>query len=222
MALLAFVAGVNFLWGLVGALAAPLILSFPTPGELGVVFSIAGLGVIAGSVSMTVWGGPRRKLAGILAAELGSGFAFIGMGIRANLILVAGSVFVAHVTLPVIGACGQAIWQAAVPAELQGRVFAIRQAIERAAIPVAYVLAGPLLYGIFRPALAPGGAASGLSALLGARADAGIASMFVVMGLLQIVVAVAAICAWQRRLARGRPTRSAWAAAPGGSPGINS
>ena len=222
MALLAFVAGVNFLWGLVGALAAPLILSFATPGELGVVFSIAGLGVIAGSVSMTAWGSPRRKLAGILAAELGSGFAFIGMGIRPNLILVAGGVFVAHVTLPVIGACGQAIWQAAVPAELQGRVFAIRQAIERAAIPVAYVLAGPLLYGIFRPALAPGGAASGVAGLLGARPDGGIALMFVLMGLIQIVVAVAAIGASQRRPARGRQAPAAWATAPAASPGINS
>lgn len=209
MALLAFVAGVNFLWGLVGALAAPLILSFATPGELGVVFSIAGLGVIAGSVSMTVWGGPRRKLAGILGAELCSGFAFIGIGVRPNLILVACGVFVAHVTLPVIGACGQAIWQAAVPAELQGRVFAICQAIERAALPVAYVLAGPLLYGIFKPALAPGGPASGVNGLLGARDAGAIAVMFVLMGLLQIAVALAAIAAWQSRHIRGRQAQSA-------------
>jgi DHA3 family macrolide efflux protein-like MFS transporter len=144
------------------------------------------------------------------------------MGNQPNLILVAVGVFVAHVTLPVIGACGQAVWQAAVPAELQGRVFAIRQAIERAAIPVAYVLAGPLLYGVFRPSLAPGGAASGVTGLLGARADGGIALMFVIMGLIQIVVAVAAIGAWQRRPAWGRQTPAAWATVTDASPGINS
>jgi DHA3 family macrolide efflux protein-like MFS transporter len=203
LALLGFMAGFNFLWGLVGALAAPLILAFATPGELGMVFSIAGIGVIAGSVSMTVWGGPRRKLAGILTAELISGFAFVAIGIQPNLALVAAGVFVAHAVLPVIGGCGQAIWQSAVPAELQGRVFAVRQAIERAAIPLAYVLAGPLADGVFRPALASGGAAAGLAAILGARDGRGIALMFVLMGLLQIGVAAIAVSAWRRG---GAPT----------------
>lgn len=203
LALLAFVASVNFLWGLVGALAAPLILGFATPGELGAVFSIAGIGVIAGSVSMAVWGGPRRKLAGILAAELVSGFAFVAMGVQPSLVLVAGGAFVAHVTLPVISGCGQAIWQTEVPAELQGRVFAIRQAIERAVIPAAYVLAGPLVVGVFKPALAPGGAASGLGPLLGSRDAPEIASIFVVMGLIQIVMAAAAISIWRSRLGAG-------------------
>jgi hypothetical protein len=221
LALLAFMASVNFLWGLVGALAAPLILGFATPGELGAVFSIAGVGVIAGSVAMTVWGGPRRKLVGVLAAELVSGFAFVAIGARPNLALVCGGVFVAHMTLPVIGGCGQAIWQAAVPAEMQGRVFAIRQAIERAVLPLAYVLAGPLLNGVFRPATAPGGAVSGLGAVLGSRGGSGdglgIALMFVVMGLAQIAVATAAVSAWRRRGAAiaprsglSGPGRSAW------------
>jgi hypothetical protein len=204
LALLAFVASVNFLWGLVGALAAPLILGFATPGELGAIFSIAGIGVIVGSVSMTVWGGPRRKLAGILGAELVSGFAFVAMGIAPNLVLVAGGVFVAHVTLPVIGGCGQAIWQAEVPAELQGRVFAIRQAIERAVIPAAYVLAGPLAYGVFRPALASGGPASGLGGFLGTRDAPWIALMFVAMGLAQIAMAAFAVGASRTRLPQQR------------------
>jgi hypothetical protein len=207
LALLVFLASVNFLWGLVGALAAPLILGFADPGELGAVFSIAGIGVIVGSVSMTVWGGPRRKLAGILVAELVSGLAFVAMGIQPDLVLVAGGAFAAHVTLPVIGGCGQAIWQAAVPPELQGRVFAIRQALERAMLPLAYVLAGPLADGIFRPALASDAPASGLGAFLGTRQVPEIALMFVVMGLIQIVVAAVALSVWRRRERRAGPTR---------------
>jgi MFS family permease len=199
LALLVFLASVNFLWGLVGALAAPLILGFATPGELGAVFSIAGIGIIAGSVLMTVWGGPRRKLAGLLGAELVSGFAFVAMGARPSLVLVAVGVFVAHMTLPVIGGCGQAIWQAAVPAELQGRVFAIRQAVERAAVPIAFVLAGPLADGVFKPAMAAGGGVSGVGSLLGPGNGRGIALMFVLMGLAQIAVATAAWSLWRRR-----------------------
>jgi MFS transporter, DHA3 family, macrolide efflux protein len=205
--LLVFMAGVNFLWGLVGALAAPLILGFATPGELGAIFSIAGVGVIVGSVSMTFWGGPRRKFAGVLAAELVSGFAFVAIGIRPNLALVAAGVFVAHMTLPVIGGCGQAIWQAAVPPELQGRVFALRQAIERAVLPLAYLLAGPLADGVFRPALASGGVAGGLAGLLGPGAGRGIGLSFVIMGAIQISVAILAMVAWRRsrRISSRRP-----------------
>jgi len=209
LALLAFMAGFNFLWGLVGALAAPLILGFATPGELGAIFSVAGVGVVVGSVSMTVWGGPRRRLAGILTAELVSGFAFVAIAVQPNAILVAGGVFVAHVTLPVIGGCGQAIWQAAVPAELQGRVFAVRQAVERAVIPVAYVLAGPLAGGVFGPALAAGGPASGLNSLLGGRASGGVAAMFVVMGLIQIGMAAIALSVRRRGSAVDRPDTAA-------------
>jgi MFS family permease len=198
LALLGFLASVNFLWGLVAAMAAPLILGFATPGELGAIFSVAGVGIIAGSVGMTIWGGPRRKLAGVIGAELVSGFAFVAIGVQPSLLLVGAGVLVAHMTLPVIGGCGQAIWQAQVPPELQGRVFALRQAVERAVVPVAFVLAGPLADGVFRPALAGGGALSGLGPLLGTRADHGIPLMFVLMGLAQIAAAAGAWFLWRR------------------------
>jgi len=117
--------------------------------------------------------------------------AFVAIGVQPNLALVAAGVFAAHLTLPIIEACGQAIWQAAVPAELQGRVFAIRQAIERAVVPLAFVLAGPLADGVFKPALASGGAVAGLGQFLGSGAGRGIGLMFVVMGGAQILVATA-------------------------------
>jgi DHA3 family macrolide efflux protein-like MFS transporter len=204
MGLLGFMAGVNFLWGLVGALAAPLILGFATPGELGAVFSVAGLGLIAGGAAMAIWGGPYRKLDGVIGAELASGFAFVAIGLQPSLALVGAGVVVAHLTLPVIGGCGQAIWQAEVPARLQGRVFALRQAVERAVLPVAYVVAGPLVEGVLRPLTAGGGPLSGVGRMLGPRAEPAIPLLFVAMGLVQVGTAAAAWSLWRRQRARRR------------------
>ena len=65
MGLLAFLAGANFLWGLVGALIAPMILGFASAEMLGVVVSVAGAGMLAGSLAMGAWGGPKRRIAGV-------------------------------------------------------------------------------------------------------------------------------------------------------------
>src|SRR5262249_19067579 len=56
--LLLFFAANNFLMGTIIVLATPLILSFASPAVLGTVISAAGTGTLAGSVLMSVWGGP--------------------------------------------------------------------------------------------------------------------------------------------------------------------
>ena len=60
--LLLFFAAVNFLWGMVGALIVPLILSWTSSDVLGALISIAGVGMLVGSLIMSVWGGPRRRI----------------------------------------------------------------------------------------------------------------------------------------------------------------
>jgi len=131
------------------------------PVRLAQVISLAGIGMIAGSVLMAAWGGGSRLVRGIVAGELFSGVAFVAMGLRPELGLVIAGAFAAHVTIPVIFGCTQTIWQRSVPPELQGRVFAARQMIERAMTPLAFAVAGPLADRVFDPALAPGGALAG-------------------------------------------------------------
>ena len=128
-ALLLFAAAVNFLWGSVGALLPPMVLAFASAETLGVIVSIAGIGMLSGGLLMSTWGGPRRRLIGILGFELLSGVCFVLMGLQPLAILVAGAALVAHLTIAVVNGCGQAIWQTQVPAALQGRVFAFRQMI---------------------------------------------------------------------------------------------
>ncbi|MFN2284117.1 MAG: MFS transporter [Anaerolineae bacterium] len=190
--LLLFSTVVNFLWGMVGALITPLILNFTTSANLGLIISIAGGGMVLGSLAMSAWGGPRRRIHGVLRFEFLSGLCFILIGIRPAFWPIALGVFGAHCTIAVIFGSNQAIWQRKVAPEVQGRVFATQQMVAKAAMPLAYLLAGPLAEWVFEPLLATGGTlAPSVGAIVGTGPGRGIGLLFVVMGVIKMGVALA-------------------------------
>ena len=192
LGLLVFVALTRFLWGMVGALVTPMILSFAPSEVLGAIISTAGGGMLVGSLVMSVWGGPRRRVDGVLYFELLSGVCFLLMGLRPAFWLIGVGAFGAHLTIAIIYGSNQAIWQSKVAPDVQGRVFAVQEMVARAASPLAYLLAGPLADKVFEPLLAPGGPlASGVGQVVGVGAGRGIGLIFVVMGMLKIAVALA-------------------------------
>jgi hypothetical protein len=189
--LLFFQVTVNFIWGMVGALIVPMILNFTTADKLGAIISIAGTGMLAGSLLMAVWGGPRRRVNGVVIFELLSGVCFMLMGLRPEFWLVAVGAFGAHVTIAIVFGSNQALWQTKVEARNQGRVFSAQQMFASLAAPLAYLSAGPLAERFFEPWMASGAAISRvLRPLLGPGAGRGIGLMFVLMGLVKIMVSV--------------------------------
>jgi len=191
--LLVFFAVVNFLWGLVGALITPMILGFTGSQELGGILSVAGIGMISGSLLMSVWGGARRRITGVLLFEALSGICFILMGARPSFWLVALGAFGAHFTIALVFGGNQAIWGSIVPKPLQGRVFAAQQMAVSVAAPLAYILAGQLAERYFEPLLAPGSVfTSSLGPAIGFGVGRGIGLIFILMGLTKLVLVAAA------------------------------
>jgi DHA3 family macrolide efflux protein-like MFS transporter len=189
--LLLFFAVVNFLWGMVGALIMPMILGWASSDALGAIISIAGAGMFAGSLIMSAWGGPRRRIDGVLNFELLSGFCFVLMGLRPSFWPVAAGAFGAHVTIAIVFGSNQAIWQSKVEPGLQGRVFATQQMVARCAAPLAYLLAGPLADRLFNPLLAVGGPlADSLGQVLGTGPGRGVGLLFVLMGAIKVAIAL--------------------------------
>ena len=72
-----FFAVVNFIWGMVGALITPMILSWTSSDSLGAIISIAGIGMLAGSLVMSAWGGPKRRVLGIFVCGAWLGFCMM-------------------------------------------------------------------------------------------------------------------------------------------------
>jgi MFS transporter, DHA3 family, macrolide efflux protein len=185
--LLIFQALINFIWGMVGALIVPMILGFTSSDKLGAIITIAGLGMLTGSLLMTAWGGPKQRIKGVLYFELLSGFCFMLMGLRPEFWLVALGAFGAHITIAIVFGSNQALWQSKIEAENQGRVFATQQMFASLAAPLAYLLAGPLAEKIFEPWISSGAALSSkLQMLIGSGAGRGIGLMFILMGLSKV------------------------------------
>ena len=132
LALLVFLALANFLMEMSVVLFTPMILSFASTAALGMVMALAGIGYLVGSVIMSIWGGPKRRVQAVMVSMLFMGVFMTLIGLRASLPLVAVSACLCMVFLPITVSANQAIWQSRVAPDVQGRVFAIRQAFIQA------------------------------------------------------------------------------------------
>jgi MFS transporter, DHA3 family, macrolide efflux protein len=190
--LLVMLAGCNFLLGAIMILVNPLVLSFASPQVLGTVMTTAGLGMFAGSAAMSVWGGPRQRVRGIVGFLVLGGAALMPVALPPSGPLIAAGAFLFLFGMPIVSGCTQAILQTKVEPRIQGRVFALTGMIAAAAMPGAYVLAGPIADAVFEPLMAADGAlAPTLGRFIGVGPGRGIALAFVTGGLLLIGIALA-------------------------------
>jgi MFS family permease len=182
---------VNFAFSFQSVLMVPLLLNLASEQVAGVVVSIGAVAIVAGSLVLSVWGGPTNRVAGVYFPIAAMGIGLIAIGIRPMLGLVIAGTILMHGTHPIAGGSSQAIWQSKVPPELQGRVFAIRQVTAIAATPIAYLLAGTLADGLLEPMM--DGATGPMAAIFGSGPGRGIGVLFVLTGVLAIVTVVAAL-----------------------------
>jgi MFS family permease len=185
--ILAVFLALNFISGFSFTLFAPMILARTGDNTiiLGSVQSAFGVGGIIGGILMSAWGGPKRKIHGILLGSiiLSLGTCFFGIG-RGPWVWATVS-FTLMILLPVLNGSSQAIWQAKITPQIQGRVFATRALLARVAQPISLAITGPLADWYFEPAMMPGGSlAPAFGWLVGTGPGAGMALVFVVMGLL--------------------------------------
>jgi len=192
LSLLFFFLAINFLAGVMGPLFTPLILDNWEPNVLGYLSTIMGVGMLVGTLVMSAWGGGKRKVYTLLGSGvLGSIFlSLIGLRLSIPLLAVCGFGFM--FTLPLMNASSQAIWQAKVAPDLQGRVFALRRTIAWSSQIVAPLLAAPLADYVFKPGMAEGGAlASILGSVVGVGENHGTGVLISVLGLLMTILCAA-------------------------------
>jgi MFS transporter, DHA3 family, macrolide efflux protein len=193
LGLLVFLAVTSFTFGTVPILIAPLVLSFATPALLGVVLTVGGVGMLLGSLLMAAWGGPKRRIYGVLGFTLLPAVVLLVGGLRPSVWLIAGAAFFFLFANPIIVGSSEAIWQAKVESHIQGRVFALSRMVVAASGPVAFAVTGPLVDYVFEPLLAPNGLlASTVGQVIGVGAGRGIGLMFILLGLLTLAAVVVA------------------------------
>lgn len=166
---------------------------------LGIVQSATGIGGLAGSVLLSIWGGPKRRIHGVLTGMTFGMFGLLLMGLGRDLNILSLHVpalyiwalgaFIELFFIPIINGSNQAIWQAKVPPDVQGRVFATRALIAQISAPLSMLLSGPLADGVFGPAMMPRGSLEPIfGGLVGSGPGAGMSLMFVIAGALGMLV----------------------------------
>lgn len=175
--------------GFVVALSTPLVLSIAGPEALGFVLTAMGTGMLAGTLVASglarTQGGIRRLLRydSLLVVSM----LAAGLATTPSRVAVIGFVFLFG--LAGMMAEEQAVWQVRVPADAQGRVFALRRAITWGSLPVSYAIAGPLADSVFTPALSAGGAlVAWLGPWFGTGPGRGIALLLMCAGAVKAVI----------------------------------
>ena len=198
----------NFFVGIPGAVEAAMILANTASNakSLAIVNSAGAVGGVVGGLVMSAWGGPKRRVHGVLFGWFFSsllGLVLMGLGRLTPIWMVAAFFYMFFI--PIINGSNQAIWQAKVPPDLQGKVFSIRRLIAWFVNPLAMLIAGPLSDKILEPAMQdPQSAlAQATGWFMGTGPGRGMALLFVIGGLLAALVG---ICGYMFRVLRDADT----------------
>lgn len=193
--LLLYFALANYMLNTAGVLLGPLVLSIATPQAMGLVQTLGGVGMLAGSLIMSLWGGPTRRIYAVIGFVALAGVGLMTTGWRADLPLVISGTMLLMAAIPLASGPSQAIFQSKVALNAQGRVFAMRGMIARSMMPLAFLLAGPLADQVFGPLMGASGpiAGSPIGSYLGVGPGRGIGLMLIACGLITILASVMAL-----------------------------
>ncbi|HEY1407458.1 MAG TPA: MFS transporter [Promineifilum sp.] len=182
----------NFISAFGGIVAIPMILARTNnnAASLATVQSIAAFGGVAGGLLMSAWGGPKRKVKGVLMGmSVESLLGPVVIGLSRNVAGWSIGSFMSQFFIPIINGSNQAIWQRKVPPTLQGRVFSIRRMIAQFSFPIAVLFAGPMADRVFEPAMMSGGAlAEVFGGLFGTGPGSGMSLMIFFSGVIGVAV----------------------------------
>lgn len=114
--------------------------------HLGWLQSAIGVGIVFGGLTLSIWGGFRRRILTTLTGLIGIGVGNLMVGFSpATLFWVAAAgVFVAGLMQPIANGPLLATVQAAVDPRMQGRIFTVISSLASAMTPVGLAIAGPV------------------------------------------------------------------------------
>jgi len=186
--LILFYGAIAFNMSCIFILLTPMVLGFTDARGAGLISSTAGIGMVLGGILMLAWGGPQRKILGVLG---GGFFMCIGLILApvwpSTTTTAIGALFIAA-CFPVITACNQTLFQHKIPVHQQGRVFGLRNFVIALIQPVGILVSAPLAQYFFEPAMQPDGwLADLLGDIYGTGKGRGAAVMISGLGLLTLL-----------------------------------
>ena len=192
LGLLLYYAMVNFLLNWSAVLLIPMVLSRFTADVLGMIQTVMGVGMLAGSIIMSAWGGAKKRIPTAIGFITIAVTGIVIAGLQPNPWLIGAGLFILMFSVPLASGNSQVVFQTKVPREIQGRVFSVRSTISQSMMPLAFLTAGPLADKFFEPLMRDGGALANtfIGQVIGTGAGRGIGLMAILAGLVGIIVSI--------------------------------
>lgn len=195
MGLLWYYAAVNFFLNISAVMIGPLVLSIGSATSLGVVQTFMGLGMLVGSLLMSVWGGVKKnRVRYIMFFIVLTSIGFFIAGSQASIAAISAGLFVLMFFAPFGGSISAAMFAMKVASDVQGRVSATRSMVSQSMMPIAFLLSGFLADHVFNPLLVEGGrlANTFVGRWIGVGPSRGIGLMMIMSGLILFVISAIA------------------------------
>lgn len=153
-ALMLYAAVVNFLLSGPIQLTTPYVITLTgSEATLGILLGVMNLGIVVGGVVMSIWGGTRPRIHGIMIGLLARAAVLALYGIARTPITLGLALFFIFFANPLIDASFMSIMQLKVPPDMQGRVFALLFQMMQIATPLSFLVTGALADRVLEPAI---------------------------------------------------------------------
>lgn len=112
--------------------------------QLGWMNSMFGVGTIFGGIALGVWGGFKRRIYTTFAGLIAAGLATLALGAAPTWSLAMVAMAAVGLSVPFANGPIQAVLQATVAPEFQGRVFTLYASLGTLVAPIGLLLAAPV------------------------------------------------------------------------------
>lgn len=138
----------NFLIAPTSALMPLLVTKYFKLGalELGSLDSFFGVGMIAGGITLGVWGGFKKRIHTSLSGIIMMSFAVIAIAVapaKSFWIVMTSMAFMGFM-MPMVNGPIHALFQSVVEPDMQGRVLSLVSSVAQAMMPLGLIIAGPV------------------------------------------------------------------------------
>lgn len=189
--LILFLACINLVASIYDAALPAMLLSKSNGGEavLGTVNAFVGIAMLVGSIVPAVIPAPKDRVRAIcvmLLVSMSTENFLLAFG-NAPVFWCVGAVL-GWLPIPFMNANMDVIFRSEIPAEMQGRVFSCRNALQFFSIPVGLLMGGLLVDSVFEPLISAQPEGGLWVRIFGSSKGSGAAMLFAVIGVVGVAV----------------------------------
>lgn len=176
---------VVFCLGFLQILIKPLVLAFAGETELGLLTTISAIGMLAGSLLISIRKTIRSHVRMLTIGLFGCGIFFASMGVKENVFLITVFGFIMFAFMPAAHIGAEVLIRKNLANEVQGRAFGLISFITQMGYIAAYLMSGLLADYVAEPFLSGDRfAATAVGVVIGTGEGRGSALLIILAGML--------------------------------------